>query len=71
MWTWSVDKTPLMIVTPISSQTCCAISRTLPDRACEHLVTVLGDPDEVITVMINRLFSFVILHDLSVLKLSA
>jgi len=36
----------------------------LPDRARQHLVTILGDPDQMITVMINGVFSFVILHDL-------
>ena len=36
----------------------------LANRAREHLFTVLGDPNEVIAVMINRVFAFVILHDL-------
>lgn len=40
------------------------LANSLPDRACQHLLTVLGDPDEVVAVMIYRVFSLVILHDL-------
>ncbi len=40
------------------------LAYSLPNRARQHFVTVLGDPDEMIAVMINRVFSLVILHDL-------
>ena len=45
------------------------LANPFANRAREHLFTVLGDPNEVITVMINRVLPFV-MNVFSALKLS-